>query len=167
LSNINKKSLLYTAIFLLGGCLNEQNMADEAKADKHNSATTPRTQTCNIPENAFNELPTEILDGTDVVDISNFKPADAPGNHFYKEIGGASLEIDTKPQNGIYTIQRIYREPGMENSIATYNNLCMNKSYLYGENIRGIFTENGILWLELESRHEFIPADLWIYLENN
>jgi hypothetical protein len=36
---------------------------------------------------------------------------------------------------------------------------------LYGERVRGIFTEKGILWLELNSDIEFISSDLWIYLE--
>lgn|GEM_PF-7040871 len=163
MTNINKKSLLYVAVFLLGGCLNEQNIAGEI----NNPATKSPTQTCNIPADAFSKLPTEVLDGTDVADLGSFKPTDISGIHFHTEIGGANIEIDAQALNGLYKIQRIYKEPDLEKIVTNYNNLCVKEGRLYGENVRGIFTEKGILWLELKSGHEFISPDLWIYLEQN
>lgn len=158
--NINKKSLLCTAVVLLGGCFNEQNQAVEI-------INAPPTQACNIPADAFSTLPTDVLDETDVADLSSFKPADISGLHFHTEMGGASIEIDVQAVNGLYKVQRIYKEPDLENIITNYNNLCVKEGRLHGENVRGIFTEKGILWLELKSGHEFISPDLWIYLEQN
>jgi hypothetical protein len=167
LTNINKKSLLYAAVFLLGGCLNEQNIAGEINNEANNPAKKIPDQTCNIPKDAFSKLPTEVLDGTDVADLSSFKPANISGVHFHAEIGGANIEIDAQVLNELYKIQRIYKEPDLENIVTNYNNLCVKEGRLYGENVRGIFTEKGILWLELKSGNEFISSDLWIYLEKN
>lgn len=165
MTNINKKSLLYASVFLLGGCLNEQNIAGEINNEANSPAKKIPTQTCNIPTDAFSKLPTEVLDGTDVADLSSFKPANSSGKHFNTEMGGASIEISAQALNGLYKIQRIYKEPDLENIVTNYNNLCVKEGRLYGENVRGIFTEKGILWLELKSGNEFISSDLWIYLE--
>lgn len=165
LTNINKKSLLYTAVFLLGICLGEQNIASEINNEANKPAKKLPSQACNIPADAFSELPTEVLDGTDVADISSFKPSNISGVSFQTEMGSATIEIDVQALNGFYKIQHTYKEPDLENLITNYDNLCVKNSHLYGENVRGIFTEKGILWLELKSKHDFISPDLWIYLE--
>lgn len=167
LININKKSLLYAAVFLLGGCLNEPNIAGEINNEAISSAKKNPIQTCNIPVDAFSKLPTDVLYGTDVADLSSFKPVNFSGVSFQTEIGGASIEINAQALNGRYNIKRIYKEPDVENIITNYNNLCIKEGRLYGEHVRGIFTEKGILWLELKSGNEFISSDLWIYLEQN
>ena len=165
MTKTNKMSSLYMAIFLVSSCLSKQNIADEINNEANNQATKLSAQACNIPADAFSKLPTEVLDGTDVADIGSFKTADISGVHFYTEMGGASIEIDTQALNGLYKIQRIYKEPDLESITTNYNNLCVKEGRLYGENVRGIFAEKGILWLELKSGHEFIAPDLWIYLE--
>lgn len=163
MTNIN----LYAAIFLLGICLSEQNIAREIINEANSPEKKLLTQTCNIPADAFSNLPTEVLDGTDVADLGNFKVTDISGVKFYTEMGGASIEIDIQALNGLYKIQRIYKEPDLENLITNYDTLCVKEGRLYGENVRGIFIEKGILWLELKSKHEFISPDLWIYLRTN
>lgn len=164
---INRKVALYAAIFLLGGCLNEQNMASETTGLTNKPTKVLSTQTCNIPVDAFKKLPAEVLDGTNVVNIDNFKPTNNTSLRFYSDIGGASIEIDSQLLNEQHKIQRSYKEPGLENSIKEYKNLCVKAGYLYGENVRGIFTKKGILWLELASDNEFISSDLWIFLTTN
>lgn len=158
---MNKKAVLYTGAFLLSGCINAQNIPSENKTE---AGTLPNT-TCSIPADAFNQLPSEVLVGTDVVDISSFKPTDMSGIRFHTEMGGSSLEIYTQALAKNQKIQRIYKEPDLENINVTYSDLCLKAGYLYGESVRGIFTKKGILWLELKSGHEFISSDLWIYLE--
>ena len=167
MSKINRKVAFYAAIFLLGGCLNEHNMASETTGSTGKSAKTLPSHVCNIPVDAFKHLPTEVLDGTDVVDINNFKPISNTGPRFYSDIGGASMEIDSQLLNEQHKIHRIYKEPGMKNLTKEYKNLCVKSGYLYGESVRGIFTEKGILWLELASDNEFISPDYWIFLTTN
>ncbi|WP_062065245.1 hypothetical protein [Cellvibrio sp. OA-2007] len=161
--NINQKSVLCAAIFLLGGCLNNHNVASETNTP----AKEIPVQNCRIPTNAFSQLPTDVLDGTEVVHISNFKPAIMSATHFNIEIGGANINIDVQALGGHHKAQRNYIEPGLENSTSTFDQLCIKEDRLYGETVRGIFTEKGILWLELNSENEFISSDLWIYLEKN
>lgn len=155
--------MLCAAIFLLGGCLNNHNVAGEA----NNPTKKMPVQNCKIPTDAFSQLPTDVLDGTEVVHINNFKPVIISSGHFHTETGGADISIDVKALSGHYKVQRNYSEPTLGNSASTFDQLCINESYLYGEKVRGIFTEKGILWLELNSDIEFISSDLWIYLEKN
>lgn len=161
--NINKKSWLCIAVFLLGGCLNNYNVA----SDTAKPTTEVPTQDCNTPKNAFSQLPTDVLDGTEVIHIHKFNPANAPSTRFHAEIGGAAISLDVQALSDSYKAQRNYSEPDAENSTSTFDHLCIKESYLYGETVRGIFTEKGILWLELNSELEFISPDLWIYLEKN
>ncbi len=167
MSKINRKVALYSAILLLGGCLNERNMASEAIGMTDKPETTLSAQTCNIPSDAFKQLPTDVLDGTDVVSINNFRPAANAGLRFSTEVGGARIEIDSQLLNEQHKIQRTYEEPGLERLSKEYKNLCVKSGHLYGENVRGIFTEKGVLWLEIESGNEFISPDLWIFLTIN
>lgn len=163
LINFNRKTLLYSTIFLLGGCLNTPNVASQA----NNQAQVTATQDCKIPTGAFNQLPIDVLDGTDVIAIKEFKPADISGAHFQAETGGVNIKINLQTLNDHYKILRKYSEPGLEHTTTAFDQLCIIGSYLYGEKVRGIFTEKGILWLELNSEIEFISSDLWIYLEKN
>lgn len=161
--NINQQGLLYSALFLLCGCLNTPNVASEANY----SAKEKPTQRCKVPADAFNQLPTDVLDGTNVIAINKFQPANISGTHFKTETGGANITINMQTLNGQHKIQRNYSESDIKKTSTNFNQICINDSYLYGENVRGIFTEKGILWLELKSEIEFIPSDLWIYLEKN
>jgi hypothetical protein len=165
LTNINKMSLLYMAVFLLSSCLSEQNIAGEIPSKTNSPATKLPTPACEIPADAFSKLPTEVLDGTNVVDLDSFKPADISGVLFQADMGGASIEINVQALNWLYKVKRTYNEPDLESIVTNYNNLCVKEGRLYGENVRGIFTEKGILWLELKSGHDFISSDFWIYLE--
>lgn len=162
--NINKKGLLCLSAFLLGSCLNNHNIASEATKP---TTEMPPTQDCKIPTNAFSQLPTDVLDGTEVIHINNFKPVNISGTHFRAETGGADINLDLQALSGHYKVQRNYSEPGVENTAYTFDQLCIKEGRLYGEMVRGIFTEKGILWLELNSANEFISPDLWIYLEKN
>ncbi|WP_151057156.1 hypothetical protein [Cellvibrio sp. KY-YJ-3] len=167
MSNINKKNLLYMAAFLLGGCINEHNIASEIKNEVGSTAKILVPKTCNIPTDAFKKLPTEVLDGTDVVEISSFKSSTISGSHFHTEMGGSTIKIDVQTLTDQYQITRIYKEPDLQDMTSNYKNLCINAEHLYGEHVRGVFTEKGILWLELKSDIEFISPDMWIYLEKN
>jgi hypothetical protein len=161
LINFNRQGLLYSTIFLLGGCLNTPHVASEANSP----AQVASTQNCEIPADAFNQLPIDVLDGTDVIAIKEFKPASISGAYFQTEIGGANITINLQTLNDHYKTLRKYSEPDIENTTTAFDQLCIDESYLYGERVRGIFTEKGILWLELNSDIEFISSDLWIYLE--
>lgn len=149
---------MYTAVFLLGGCINNQNLADES------GKTTANTSSCTIPENAFKQLPVEVLSGTDVVDINGFQTEHLVHiGRFKAEMGGAIIEINIPTAKQAH---RTYKEPETKDSSKTYTNLCIKSGYVYGQDIRGIFTKKGLLWLELQSGHEFITSDLWIHLNN-
>lgn len=161
-----KKQLLYLATFLLVGCLNEANMAGELAQKAEASPEKPRASICTIPTTAFKNLPTEVLDGTDVTDLKIFQPTDMSGTYFQTEMGGADLVINIQASNNGHVVQRVYIEPGEEKQVANYKNLCISDGLLYGPNIRGIFTKDGLLWLELDSKQEFITPDLWIYTQN-
>lgn len=161
--NINQQGLLYSVLFLLCGCLNTPIVASEV----NHPAKDTLTKRCKVPANAFNQLPSNVLDGTNVIAINKFQPANISGTNFKTETGGASITISMQTLNGTHRIERNYSEPGTEKISTSFSQLCINDSYLYGENVRGIFTEKGILWLELKSEIEFIPSELWIYLEKN
>lgn len=160
MSKFNKKTLIYIALFVLGGCLNNPNLANEASTatSRPSQASLP----CTIPENAFNQLPLEVLSGTEVIEAKSFtQDSTALIGHFHAEMGGAQMKLTLTRD---LKVQRTYEEPGTPKISKTYTNLCIKSGYLYGQNIRGIFTENGILWLEIESGHEFITSDLWTFL---
>lgn len=164
---INKKKILYMAAFLLGGCINAKNVASEINNEVDSPTKNLAPKACKIPADAFVKLPTEVLDGTDLVDIGSFKVSSLSGSHFHTEMGGASLAIDIKTLNDFYHLERTYKEPGLTAMTSKYENVCVKAGHLYGKNIRGMFTENGILLLELKPDLEFISPDMWVYLEKN
>ena len=147
-------------VLLFGGCINNQNFAGETQSAKALTATD--TVACNIPDGAFSNLPSDVVIGTDVDTINHFKTVASPNSHFRGDLGGATMEVDI---SGMEKAVRTYNEPGENKSLKTYQKICVNSGRLYGENVRGLFTEKGILWLEMKSDQEFISADMWFFLE--
>lgn len=159
---MRKLSPLSCAVFLLAGCLNESNIAGELQ--EHNT-TISRSEACAIPADAFKTLPTDVLSGTDVVTFDTFQRKQNSSKHFHTDTGGAQIELFLEADGSKFEATRTYREPGLENTATRYTNLCIEAGHIYGNTVRGMFTENGILWLELQSNNEFIAPDLWLYME--
>lgn len=158
-----RKYSAYTAFFLLAGCLNEENVAQEVTKNSLSNVVTPST--CTISTDAFTKLPAEVLYGTEVVDLKTFKKSQIVNHHFQTETGGSIVTLDINFQANNPSIKRSYKEPDIAEDIANYKNVCIDGEYIFGKDVRGIFTEQGILWLELNSKNDFISSDLWIYMD--
>lgn len=141
--------------------MNHKNLADETSEKK---IPLPNLNSCSIPDNAFSKLPTDVLSGTDVIDIKHFIPNPVVSiGQFNAEVGGAYMKIHVSSRN---QIRRVYQEPSIKDISKIYTDLCIKSGYIYGEDVRGIFTTKGLLWLELKSGHESITPDLWTQLNN-
>lgn len=160
---MRKLNPLSFAVLLLAGCLNQSNIAGESRVD--NAPTSAPTPTCTIPADAFKNLPTDVLIGTDIATFDTFQRANAAGHHFQTDTGGSQLDLFLQQGKSPSEARRSYKEPGAKDMTARFNNLCIGNGYIYGATVRGMFTKNGILWLELQSNNEFITPDLWFYME--
>ncbi len=156
-----KKYFPYVGFFLLAGCLNDVNVAGELSS-KAKLEPLPK---CYIPREVFNDLPEVVLQGVDTADLKSFEFSESSHRSYRSEIGGAIIQLELIPVNNFYTIKRSYKEPGEADVNAIYEQVCINDKYIFGSDTRGLFTKNGILWLELNSGNEFISSDLWIYMD--
>lgn len=150
------------AMFLLATCMNVSALADESKA---NHVTRAQSPACRIPTNAFKNLPAEVLSGTEIISFITFKQTGLLGKHYQTDTGGSQIGLYLQTSESRYEATRTYTESGEDALTARYEDLCINAAYIYGDSVRGVLTENGLLWLELESGNEFITPDLWIRLE--
>lgn len=131
------------------------------------SLSADKASSCLIPKGAFDALPQDVLFGTDLAPVDSFKlsgETQSLSATYHMEMGGATVSIDVSEVEGSISINRKYTEPGMPAEAKRYGSLCWNGSLLYGNTVRGKLTESGLLWLELESEHDFIPADFWMLL---
>ncbi|MET1255302.1 hypothetical protein [Aliikangiella maris] len=128
---------------------------------------------CQIPVVAFSKLTQEVLTGTDMQPLSDFKyqPAEQQTATYSSENGGATLTVKVatektsiNTQQTTFHITRIYQEPGLPNDIKTYSPVCIQNEKLYHPSLRALTTADSLLWLELDSQNEFISADFWIRL---
>lgn len=123
---------------------------------------------CEIPENAFSNLPTEALVGADLAPMSNFKPKSGTAelNATYRlEMGGAIISVASIQVKETLQLDRKYAEPGMPPEGKIYDSTCLNGNKLFSKNLRAIITDDGLLWLELDIQSNFIPADYWLFLQ--
>lgn len=133
-----------------------------------NQFVTRNVKSCSVPPRSFSNLPQEVIIGTDVFPITNFEAVVENEKRwaFQAEMGGAvlqlNIEYDSKKQ---LAVVREYVEPGMPAETKRYAGLCINQGRIYGPGVRGIFVQDGLLWLELNSGNGFIPPDLWIQMQ--
>lgn len=122
---------------------------------------------CDSSPSNFQKLPTDVLLGSDLAHINTFKLAPRLHSKFQSETGGAMIALEIQSHNDQYIIKRTYTEAGAAPMVTTWENICVNKQYIFGNNIRGKMTEDGLLWLELKSDIEFISPDIWVFLNKS
>jgi hypothetical protein len=118
-------------------------------------------------DSAFDNLPAEVLVGTDVDVIGSFNSAAFTPGTYYAENGGAELSVTVFETESGLVAQRDYLEPGSAKDAKIYTDLCKKEDALYGKYLRVKFVKDGLLWLELEPDNDFIPTDLWFHLERS
>lgn len=141
----------------------------QGPSESPRESTVVETTACTIPEDAFFNLPQDVLAGTDVLPLADFKPvASTEKRSFISEMGGAVLQLNIEyDSNKQLAVVREYVEPGMPAETKRYAGLCINQGRIYGPDVRGIFFQDGLLWLELNSGNGFIPPDLWVLLQQH
>lgn len=124
-------------------------------------------KTCEVNFSTFKGLPTEVLFGTNIVDISSFKNSlPALKNEYAAEMGGAELAIYvTQKGNGI-TFKRTFQEPGGPVDVREYSPVCIVDYRLSAANLKGKFVKDGLLILEEKPNIDGIPDNLWIFYKS-
>jgi len=124
---------------------------------------------CDFPAEAFNGLSQQVLQGADRVPIDAFSVATRakpePLSHFTSEFGGAEISLKYDPLGSHIAFVRYYREPGLLPKVKSYDGLCFKAGRFYGKGLRVMVVDDGLLWLELQSGEEAIPADFWLLLK--
>jgi hypothetical protein len=119
------------------------------------------------PEILLN-APTEVLDGTDLVELNDLRPAELPSpleGTYQAEQGGAMATVSiTLQTDDRWIVMRTYEEPELEAEVKEYV-AERDGAALVGIDgdlaIQG--TEEGLLVLELSSGSESIPAAYWVH----
>lgn len=110
-----------------------------------------------------------VLDGTDLLDVSQLQlekmDPDRLAGRYSAEQGGSVLFLNVMPQGkGIWTVERIYTEPGM-NDVSSRYTVRRTEHGLASE--KGDFvlrqTRVGLIALEKNSGLDNIPASYWIH----
>lgn len=113
---------------------------------------------------AFANLPQDILLGTDIKNISEFKLTGVivPGE-YRAESGGAILQVTVTEKADSFQLTRTLQEPGMPKEIKTYLLKTSKSSLIRTAAVSIATTGNGLLLLETKSDSLGIPADLWVF----
>ena len=158
-----KCCIAYLSIYITACSADNQQSSSEPLRETKKVAVA----TCTIPEEAFTNLPEDVLAGTEVLPLDDFETiAPTEKQSFMSEMGGAVLQLDIERDSKTkIAIVRKYAEPGMPAESKHYTDLCINESRIYGPGVRGIFVHEGLLWLELNSGNDFISPDLWVLMQ--
>lgn len=134
-------------------------------AKESRNSRLPKNLNCQSVSTAFSNLPSEVLIGTDVSALESFASGKFSAGTYHAENGGAELRLTIRETEEGLTAQRNYIEPGLASKTKIYTNLCLEDEFLYGDFVHVKFVKDGLLWLELKPDNDFIPTDLWFYLE--
>lgn len=174
--------IIFRHIFILAisaltivGCRAETESTIDRDGDDHPATLAKEIENPQLHKNinclpldsAFDNLPAEVLVGTDVDVIGSFNSAAFTPGTYYAENGGAELSVTVFETESGLVAQRDYLEPGSAKDAKIYTDLCKKEDALYGKYLRVKFVKDGLLWLELEPDNDFIPTDLWFYLERS
>ena len=158
------KGIIYLFTSLIISLLLACNKTESDTPDTTIITPSPQTNGCTIPDNSFANLTENVLIGTDVDQIKNVKIGTERVGQFSLDMGGAIIEVNIEKSKTGYTATRSYNEPGASPNNKTYTELCIKNGLIYGKTIRGQFTQDSLLWLELNSDNEFISPELWMVL---
>lgn len=114
---------------------------------------------------ADEKYPHEVLSGTDVVEINNYKIDNnvKPGNYI-AETGGAILTLLIEKRGKSIDLHRVFNEPGMGFKKKHYKNLIkFPDGDFKSRNIVARFVNGGVLILEHASGIDEIPDNIWFY----
>ena len=115
---------------------------------------------------ADEKYPHDVLSGTDVVEINNYKIGKdvKPGNYI-AETGGAILTLLIEKRGKSVDLQRVFNEPGMGYKKKHYKNLIkFPDGNFKSRNIALRFVNGGgVLILERASGIDEIPDNIWFY----
>jgi hypothetical protein len=119
---------------------------------------------CEAEPNLASNLPTQVLDSTDIVDISTFttSPKTLEGD-YQTEIGGAVLTLTIKLTSSSWVINRTFQEPGEKTVSRDYQPTCISNKLIYSDGLVGKSVNGGILIFESKPNTEGIPDNLWIF----
>lgn len=113
---------------------------------------------------SFKGLPTQVLVGTDLVEIASFNNSMQPlGKHYMAEMGGAILTIEVTQSNNIVSFIRTYQEPGRPEKVHEYSPVCLAEERLSADKLKGKLVKGGVLILEEQSGLGGIPAIMWVF----
>ncbi|MEJ2608954.1 MAG: hypothetical protein P8179_02460 [Candidatus Thiodiazotropha sp.] len=120
---------------------------------------------CESESNLVDSLPTQVLDGTDIIDISIFITSSKVLEGDYQaEIGGAILTLTTKlTSSNSWVINRTFQEPGEKKVSRDFHLACISKGWIYSDSLVGKSVNGGILIFERKVNTEGIPDNLWIF----
>ncbi len=130
------------------------------------AAKTENEKPCKDSFKSFQNLPDEVLVGTDIFQLTTFKASQQSLQKKYvAEMGGAILEIRITTSANKKMVTRIFQEPDEAENIRKFSPLCQKNEFIRAGNMYGKLVEAGILILEKNSEHSTIPDDLWIYYQ--
>lgn len=158
-----KLSCLWVLMTAIVGCTYQSNASVDL--DKKNSLSDIGFSQCVSLPIHKNDLPQQVLIGTDVVELAVFDSSSELEERYEGDFGGASLRIDLSGIDRDLRVLRVYQEPGELPFTTEHKNLCVQNGYIYGDNVIGKVVKEGILWLELNSGNEFLTSDLWFHLD--
>jgi len=111
----------------------------------------------------FNNLPQNVLIGTDVQPINEYKSLGRINTgHYFAEMGGATLKLVIKNDPDQFKITRIFQEAGRSEEIKNYKFEGQGNQAINNSDISLILTKKGLLVLEKKPDNFGIPTDLWI-----
>lgn len=126
------------------------------------STTAEQTTHCEELAANIDNLPENVLVGTDTVGSANFEDSDAglPGQYL-GETGGATIGAMINTDFAT----RQFKEPGTEPHNRTFQPICIEGPYLFAKGLVARRVTEGVLWLEQDSGVEGLPSDMWLLIE--
>lgn len=103
----------------------------------------------------------------DLAPLSTFETLPINSGQFRAETGGAIIKVEVEQIQGEYKISRSYSEPGIQANLKNYTAICLDQHLIYTDTMAMSLSSEGLLWLELDSGHEFISPNLWLLLNKN
>lgn len=143
--------VLGLALFALSACTN---------ADASPGAHQPSKCEALYPE--VSHRPSDVLVGTDITGLTNFRASDAGFSGEYRvELGGATITVSVSDDS----LTRTFQEPGTEPDQRTFKPVCLSGSEMVTDSMVARRVSEGLLYLEPSSNIGELPADLWILLD--
>lgn len=119
---------------------------------------------CSSLNFSLSGLPSLVLVGTDVVELSTFNLGLRELSETYQaEMGGASLGLTVSDQSKKKIITRTFKEPGENQLTSVFYPVCQSEELILAGDLKGKIVEEGLLVLEQKAEVEGIPSDLWIF----